>query len=278
MGMGRVERRMYKRARGRAILRRVMAAAVLALAALGVAVRQHSGGMQADLLPAPTATPVAAAYDETVEAREIALKEVQWYAIQTGIYSTGESAAENRDTYARRGAPGYVNQDGDKWRVYIACYGSKEDAQAVRERLSVNQEVETFLHTWVCPALSLRLTGAAGQVDVAEAGLSLLGNAGAALRDGAALLDSGERTLAETLSVAQALDEQVRLWRETARARFTQPYPELLRMELSMADAWDQKYAAIAKAEGATALSAAMKLQAMALFDESCGLREALME
>lgn len=269
---------MYRRARGRAILRRVMMITILALAALAVAVRQHSGGLQTDFLPAPTPTPVASTYDETVATREIALEEVQWYAIQTGIYSTAQLAAENCDTYAKRGAPGYVNQDGDKWRVYIACYGSKEDAQAVRERLRLNQEVETFLHTWVCPAISLRLTGAAGQVDVAEAGLSLLGNAGAALRDGAALLDSGERTQAETIAVVEALDGQVRLWRETARERFTRPYPELLEMELAMADAWDSKLSSIRKADGATALSAAMKLQAMALFDESCSLREALVE
>lgn len=277
--MGRVERRMYRRARGQAVLRRVLAAGIVLLAALAVAVRQKSAdGLQTDYLPQPTATPVASAYDETVETREISLEEVQWFAIQTGIYSTEAAAAEKRDTYAKRGAPGYVNQDGDKWRVYIACYGSKEDAQAVRERLRGNQDVETFLHTWVCPAITLRLTGMAGQVDVVEAGLSMLGNAGAALRDSAALLDSGERTLAETRSVAQALDEQVRLWRETTRARFTKPYPELVAMELTMADAWDAKFAAIAKAEGATELSAAMKLQAMALFDESCGLREALME
>lgn len=278
MGMSRVERRMYKRARGRAALRRAMVAVIVALAALGVIVRQGGSRLQADYLPAPTPTPVASAYDETVGTREITLDEVQWYAIQTGIYTTRALAEESCDTYARRGAPGYVNQDGDKWRVYIACYGSKEDAQAVRERLRLNQEVETFLHTWVCPGVSLRLTGMAGQADVVEAGLSLLGNAGTALRDGAALLDSGERTQADTLSVAQALDEQVRLWRETARARFTKPYPALLEMELAMADAWDGKFAAIRQAEGATDLSAAMKLQAMALFDESCGLREALME
>lgn len=277
--MGRVEKRMYKRARGRSLLRKLLAVGVLAVIALGLAVRrQAGGGLNADYLPSPTATPVAAAYDETVEVRQITLEEVSWYAIQTGIYSTQAAADENRDTYDKRGAPGYVNQDGDKWRVYIACYGDKEEAQTVRERLRVNQEVETFLHTWVCPEISLRLTGAAGQVDVAEAGLSLLGDAAAALRDTAALLDSGERTQAETLAVAQALNEQVRLWRETARARFAKPYPVLVDMELSMADSWDAKYAAISKAEDATALSAAMKLQAMALFDESCALRETLIE
>lgn len=277
--MGRVEKKMYRRARGQALLRRALVAGILILIVLGVAVRRrNAGSLETQHVPAPTSTPVAAAYDETVETREVALDAVQWYAIQTGIYSTAEAAEENRDTYAQRGAPGYVNQDGEKWRVYIACYGAKEDASAVRERLSVNQDVETFLHTWVCPEITLRLTGMVGQLDVVEAGLSLMGNAAAALRDNAALLDGSERTLAEAQGVVEALNDQVRLWRETAVERFTKPYPALVELELQLAAGWDGKYAALKQAEGATALSAAMKLQAMALYDESCALRQALME
>ncbi|MBE5803790.1 MAG: hypothetical protein E7316_04685 [Clostridiales bacterium] len=277
--MGRVEKRMYRRARGQALLRRALVAAILAVIALGVAVRLKGGsGLDAQHVPAPTPTPVTSAYDETVETREVTLPEECWYAIQTGIYSTSAAAQENRDTYARRGAPGYVNQDGGKWRVYIACYGLKEDASAVRERLSANQDVETFLHTWVCPEITLRLTGMVGQLDVVEAGLSLLGSAAAALRDNAALLDGGERTLEDVQGVVEALDEQIRLWRETARSRFTRPYPELVELEMRLADGWDAKYAAMREAGDATALSAAMKLQAMALYDESCALRQGLME
>lgn len=277
--MGRVEKKMYRRARGQALLRRVLVICILLVIALGVALRlKGSGSLEAQHVPAPTPTPVASAYDETVETREVMLEEEGWYAIQTGIYSTAEAAEEKRDTYAQRGAPGYVNQDGEKWRVYIACYGAKEDATAVRERLSVNQDVETFLHTWVCPEITLRLTGMVGQLDVVEAGLSLMGNAANALRDNAALLDASERTLAEAQSVVEALDGSIRLWRETAVERFTKPYPELVGLELSLAEAWDAKYTAMQQAEGATALSAAMKLQAMALYDESCALRQALMD
>lgn len=277
--MGRVEKKMYRRARGQALLRRTLVICILLVVALGVAVRlKGRNSLEARHVPAPSPTPVTSAYDETVETREVALAQESWYAIQTGIYSTAEAAEEKRDTYAQRGAPGYVNQDGEKWRVYIACYGAKEDASAVRERLSVNQDVETFLHTWVCPEITLRLTGMVGQLDVVEAGLSLLGNAANALRDNAALLDGSERSLMEARSVVEAIDGTIRLWRETAKERFTRPYPELVELEMKLADAWDKKYAAMSEAEGATTLSAAMKLQAMALYDESCGLRQMLME
>ncbi len=277
--MGRVEKKMYRRARGQALLRRALALGVMILIALGVVIRLRGvDGLEAQLVPQPTPTPVASAYDETVETREVTLAAESWYAIQTGIYSTSEAAQEKRDTYAQRGAPGYVNQDGEKWRVYIACYGEKDDAAAVRERLSANQDVETYLHTWVCPEITLRLTGMVGQLDVVESGLTLMHQAAAVLRDNAALLDGGERTLGEAQSAVEALDGQIALWRKTAGDRFTRPYPELVTMEMQLTEGWSGKYAAMQKAEGATALSAAMKLQAMALYDESCALRQTLME
>lgn len=277
--MGRVEKKMYRRARGQAALRRVLMICILAVIALGVAVRrQGADGLDTQHVPQPTNTPVAKAYDETVETREVTLEAQSWFAIQTGIYSTQAAAEEKRDTYAQRGAPGYVNQDGEKWRVYIACYGLKEDASAVRERLSVNQDVETYLHTWVCPEITLRLTGMVGQLDVVETGLTLIHHAATVLRDNAALLDGGEVSLQEAQSVVTALAEQIDLWRETARARFVKPYPALVEMELALAQGWTEKYGALQKAEGATAFSAAMKLQAMGLYDESCALRQALME
>lgn len=277
--MGRVEKRMYRRARGQAAMRRGLVIGTAAMIALGLVIR-HGGraALTAQHMMAPTATPVTAAYDETVETREITLPEDSWYAIQTGIYSTRAAADEKRDTYARRGAPGYVNQDGEKWRVYIACYGAKEDAAAVRERLRVNQEVETFLHTWVCPEMTLRLTGMVGQLDVVEAGLSWISSAAAALRDNAAQLDGGECTLQEAQAAVEAINSQVHMWRETAEGRFVKPYPELVAMEISLAESWDGKFAALCEAEGATAFSAQMKLQAMAIFDESCALRQRLME
>ncbi|MGN0761911.1 MAG: SPOR domain-containing protein, partial [Aristaeellaceae bacterium] len=91
-------------------------------------------------LPDPTATPVTAAFDESVTTREVSLPQDVWYAIQTGVYSTREAAEGRVNAYADRGAPGYVAEDDGKWRVFIACYGSKEDASAVRERLTTMQQ------------------------------------------------------------------------------------------------------------------------------------------
>lgn len=277
--MGRVERRMYQRARGRKRLRRVLLLCIVAVIALGVWLRwKGQNGLEMEPVPRPTNTPVTASFDETVETREITLESQTWYAIQTGIYSTRAAAEEKVNLYAQRGAPGYVNQDGDKWRVYIACYGDKDDAAAVRERLSTSQSVETYLHTWACPEITLRLTGMVGQMDVAEAGLMLMHQAANVLRDNAQKLDGGEMTAGEAQEAIAALGESVALWLNTAKARFTAPYPALIQLEIQQAEGWAARQKLLQKAEGATALSAEMKLQAMALFDQSCELRQQLME
>ena len=166
--MSRGQKRRYRRDRGQAMLRRLLLFLTAMVVLAGVA--SHFTGrasITATPLPAPTATPVTATFDETVTTREVALPQDVWYAIQTGVYSTREAAEGRVNAYADRGAPGYVAEDGGKWRVFIACYGSREDASAVRERLTTMQQVDTYLHEWQCPALTLRLSGMAGQLDVA---------------------------------------------------------------------------------------------------------------
>ncbi|MGN0778070.1 MAG: SPOR domain-containing protein [Aristaeellaceae bacterium] len=227
---------------------------------------------------APTATPVTAAFDETVTTREITLPQDTWYAIQTGVYSTREAAEGRVNAYADRGAPGYVAEDGGKWRVFIACYGSREEAAAVRERLTTMQKVDTYLHEWPCPALTLRLSGMAGQLDVAEAGLSLMGQAATLMRNTALALDAGEAMPDAARATTASLGESMALWEQTARERFARPYPPLIEGILTMAQAWPESQEAIMQAEDATALSAAMKQQAMALYDQTGDLRRTLMQ
>ena len=160
--MRRMERRMYKRRRGQAIARRILLG--ICIAALAIAAWKTHGrvSLRAQTIADPTATPLTANFDQTIQEREITLEQESWYAIQTGIFSSVEAAQKKAEAYADRGAPGYVAQDGAKWRVFIACYGAKEDASAVRTRLSEVQAVETYLHEWVCPQLRLRLGGMAG--------------------------------------------------------------------------------------------------------------------
>lgn len=268
--MGRIEKRMYRRARGQAMLRRGALMLAVAVIAAGLAGRMRRGdALRVSPVTHPTPTPVTAGFDETVVSREITLEGATWYALQTGIFSTRQAADARAVAYSDRGAPGYVHPDGDRFRVLIACYGTESDAAAVRDRLASRQEVDVYLHRWVLPEMTLRLTGMAGQLDVAEAGLHLIRQSASLLRDTAIALDRSEEDASGALEILAALDEQHRLWRATARQRFGQPHPALIGDLLSLADQWDARYAALQReSASAAALSAAMKIQSMTAYDD----------
>lgn len=275
--MRRMERRMYRR--GQAMTQRALLMLTALVVLAGLLTRlQDRQTLTAEPIAAPTVTPVARTYDETVETREVTLPETCWYAIQTGIFSTQEAAQRKAEAYTDRGAPGFVTQDGEKWRVFIACYGDKADATAVRTRLAESQAVETYLHEWTCPQLRLKLSGMVGQLDVVEAGLTLHAQTSGFLRDGAEALDSGQMTAQEAASDVDSIADQVSLWARTARERFARPYPALVETLLQWAEDWSAVQKAVCKAasDSPTALSAAMKLQAMALYEQHILLRNAL--
>lgn len=273
--MARTAGRIYRRRKRRARLwRRGILAILAVMAAAVLLLTRRSPLMQAERLDAPTFTPVTQAYDQQVESREITLPEETWYAIQTGVFSTEEAANEKAGAYASRGAPGTVISDGDKWRVFIACYGSESDASAVRQRLGESQRVETYLFRWQSPELRLRLTGMAGQLDVVEAGLSMLQQAAEELRDTAILLDAGELTVAEAAKRISELDGRISLWQQTARSRFGSNLPVLMESMLDSVARWDQRRKALEAAAGsATELSAALKGQGMAMYQEMLQLK-----
>lgn len=277
--MGTVERRMYRRrkqmARKRLLLIILM---LLALAAVLMLIRHSRGkNFSAQRVAEPTPTPIADDYDKTVQTREITLPERTWYAIQTGVFSARETADEKAGAYQDRGAPGIVVQDGEKWRVFIACYDSSEDASAVRQRLGDQQRVETYLYTWTCPELRLRLTGKAGQLDVVEAGMTLLMQTAEQLRDTATLVDAGQLTTQEALNAVSDLDGQISLWRETAQSRFGRQQPDLVAQLMAVCDSWTSRRTTInAAASSPTDVSAALKLQGMSMYEEIIRLRNAI--
>lgn len=274
--MGRVETRMYRRRQKRAKWRKWL---VIGLMLTGLCVLLWRGGQASfvtDYIGMTAPTPGTSAFDRTVETREVTLNAETWYAIQTGVFSTQEAALEKADAYTQRGAPGTVIRQGEKWRVFISCYGTEGEASAVRTRLENNQKVDTYLYAWECPEVRLRLSGMAGQLDAAEAGFTLLTSVASALRDTATELDAAQLTTQEVKTEAKALDDQIALWEDTARSRFGKSIPSLVEGMLEITGGWDARYAAINAAEDATAMSAALKAQAMGMYDDICAWREAL--
>lgn len=251
--MGRVEQRLYRRQMARRRLGRMIVLMLLIFAAGALTLSRNAAShLTAETIAQPTATPIAAAYDQTVVSREKA------------------------ELLTDRGAPGAVVEEGEKWRVFIACYGTETDAASVRQRLGENQRIETYLYRWTCPELQLRLKGMAGQVDVAEAGFTLLLQAARTLRDTASLLDAGELTLAEAQEQITALDGQMTLWRQTAQERFGRNPPSPIKELLALSDAWTQIKGNLENQDSKTALSAQLKLEGIGLFGRMIALRQGM--
>lgn len=275
--MGRVQRRMYRRRRAWEKRLLITAVGIFVMVLMVFAVRRAP--FVSELATEQPPDSMHSGFDKTIQTREVILEKDIWYAIQTGVFSTREAADQKAGAYVERGAPGVVIQDGEKWRVFIACYGKEADASAVRARLGEMQRVDTYLYEWTCPELRLRLTGMVGQLDVAEAGFMLLTSGAATLRDGALLLDAAQMTTKEAKQMADDLADQAELWLQTALERFGSRLPILVQDVQGLVKNWQASLQAIAGTDAsATDVSAGMKLTAMEAYGAIVSWRAAMNE
>lgn len=275
--MGRVETRLYKRrqARNKRILQ------LFVLVCLAAVVALILGRINGDLMTIQGLQNASEDNDlpgNAVESREVSMIAETWYAIQTGVFSTEEAARQKAEDYTARGAPGTVVSEGGKWRVFIACYGTEADAMAVKRRLEEKQRVDTYLYTWQCPEVRLRLTGKISQIDAVEAGLTQLTATTLALRDAAIDLDAGELTTEEASAVAQAMKDAITLWERTVSERFGRNKPSLVEEMLQLMNGWKQRFETLMAQESPTQLSADLKGQAMEMYAEMIAWRNRLLQ
>ena len=166
----------------------------------------------------PSPIPLDAAFDETRETQEITLNGSVWYALQLGAFETEEAARQLAEQFQRRGAAGYVWQD-ERYRVLAAVYPEKEDAQAVRQQLREQHDVDSYLYEISVPALSLRMTGMKGQIEILEAAFLHADE----MERISETLDRQEITPAEAVTELNTLREQVELVALRMEQRFAAP-------------------------------------------------------
>ena len=139
------------------------------------------------------------------------------------------------------------------------------------------QKVDTHLHAWTAPQVTLKLSGMAGQLDVAQSGVYLPEQTAVMLRDAAVNLDAGETTLERVQQLMTDLDESITLWAKTAKERFSAPYPVMVRCAMEFAQAWPAMRGRLMAAKDATDCSAQMKTCAMQAYDYSVSIRWTLL-
>ena len=187
----------------------------------GVAARS-GGDAVIQTVATPSPIPLDAAFDETRETREITLNGSVWYALQLGAFETEEAAGQLAEQFQRRGAAGYIWPD-ERYRVLAAVYPEKEDAQAVRQQLREQHDVESYLFEIDVPAVVLRMTGMRGQIDILEAAFLHAEELIRQMERTSETLDRQEITPAEAADELNTLREQVELVALRMEQRFAAP-------------------------------------------------------
>lgn len=187
----------------------------------GVAARS-GGDAVFETVATPSPIPLDAAFDETRETREITLNGSVWYALQLGAFETEEAAGQLAEQFQRRGAAGYLWPE-ERFRVLAAVYPEKEDAQAVRQQLRDQHDVDSYLFEISIPSVSLRVTGMRGQIDILEAAFLHAEELIRQMERISETLDRQEITPAEAAEELNTLREQVELVALRMEQRFLSP-------------------------------------------------------
>lgn len=120
------------------------------------------------------ASPLDPAAPEATAQAELSTEGFHCYALQLGAFSN----EENAESFARevQGRPqgGRVYQDGDLFRVFSGIFLTKEEARAEKERLLLSAGIDSSIYEFNIPALSLRVTASASQLDAVLKGFSVL--------------------------------------------------------------------------------------------------------
>jgi len=188
----------------------------------GLAGRDVDGDLSIQAEPSATPIPLHESFDETITETAFTLPASTWYTLQLGAFETEEAAKEMAEQYTRRGAAGYVWQDG-RYRVLAAVYPSRDDAQSVRQRLSQQHRVDSYLYEVSLPALQLRLSGMKGQMDILQAAFLHADDLIRQLYQLSAAMDRQEMSVAECIEALLPLQDNAQTVTLRLNQRFTKP-------------------------------------------------------
>lgn len=188
----------------------------------GIVWRNDTDGIHIEAIPEATAIPLDEAFDETIEERELSLPAATWFALQLGAFENEQAAHEMAEQFMRRGAAGYVWEDG-RYRTLAALYSNKEDAQRIREQLELKHAIESYLYQIDLPAVGLRVRGMRGQLEILEAAFVHSHDLIVQLQEAGVSMDRQEMNAEEVRQELASLQEQIRLVSLRMKQRFTSP-------------------------------------------------------
>ena len=250
---------------------RLVSGALLALAAVivfsGLISRGEFSGFDLQPVPKPTAVPLEEFFDETQSETLVELSEKTWYALQVGVFENEESAKQSGQAFQKRGAAGYLWQDG-RYRVLAAAYPAQEDAQQVREQLREQHNIDSYLYAIQYPAVSMRLKGMKGQIEILEAAFGHAGDLALQLHLLSVEMDRQEISADEAAARIAGLRDQVELVSLRLAQRFASPVHETVHALTGCFEDFIQFSDSLPVGESTVALGMKLKYQLFATLQQ----------
>lgn len=201
--MVRVRRRHVRSMR----LAMALLAISLMIYACSYAARQFSPERAAEAVQEPKqAVPVA---DQLT--KEVRFEPLSSYLVELAEEPSAESARIEAARYTRRGAAGYILQDGDTFRVIGAVYTDKAGADAVAARLLGAEKIAAKVVSAQGPASALRVTASQTQIDALTQGEASLRSLTDQLIALGQALDAGKSTSEQAAQQIQLIHAEAQL-------------------------------------------------------------------
>jgi len=116
-------------------------------------------------------------------AGEIRLESRTYYALQLGAFSSEQNAKKLAAEIQGKAAAGYIRFEDGLYRVFAAAYESREDAQAVKEQLMAQSNLDSKVSELILPTVALRVTADEAQFNAVKKAFSAADETCAALFD-----------------------------------------------------------------------------------------------
>lgn len=268
------QRRIYPGSYSRIASAVMLAAAVLVVIS-GLFSGERADGFSLSKMPQQTAVPLDEAFDETMTEAIVELPAKNWYALQVGVFESEESARQSSLAFQKRGAAGYLWQDG-RYRVLAAAYPEREDAQQVREQLRDQHSIDSYLYAIEFPAVSMRLNGMQGQVDILQAAFAHVNDLALQIQALSVQMDRQELSASETAGQLSALDTQMDLVTLRLEQRFSAPVPSVVQALAECLKDYSQFVEDFSPQESAAALGMKLKYQLFVTLEHIQGVYQLL--
>lgn len=257
-------KRVYPRGRnGNRFVSGILIALTLMVLMTGLLSRSSTSDFRLEQVPEQTEISLEEEFDETPAETVIELPEHTWFALQTGAFENEEAARQSALTFQKRGAAGYLWEDG-RYRVLAAVYSTQEDARYVRQQLQDQHQIDSYLYTISFPAISLRVKGMQGQMDILQAAFVHVHELAAQLQQISVEMDRQERSVQEALSQMQAMRTQLEIVSLRLRQRFASPVPQTVNALLKCFEDYFAFSEEIAATESAASLGMKLKYRTFA--------------